>query len=164
MTMRRSNFYYALIAFLVLAFSIGFGFVMEGILPINENDEGRTVYIVVKAIVSIAFLLVILFSMRKKNDPANDIITNVASILFLLLPLLVRFMATRENPKMVWIYLISFFIILAYLALVFSVDVLNQRVSKVAPKLVGKEIPLQNEDSYYDKDGNFVSAKNRGNE
>lgn len=162
--MRRSNFYYILIAFLVLAFSIGFGFVMEEILPIYGNHEGKTVYMIVKAIVSIAFLVVILFSMRKKNDPANDIITNVASIIFLLLPLLVRFMATREEPKMVWIYLVSFFIIIAYLALVFSVDVLNKKVNTVAPKLVGKEIPLQNEDSYYDKDGNFVSAKNRGNE
>lgn len=162
--MRRSNFYYILIAFLVLAFSIGFGFVMEEILPIYGNHEGKTVYMIVKAIVSIAFLVVILFSMRKKNDPANDIITNVASIIFLLLPLLVRFMATREEPKMVWIYLVSFFIIIAYLALVFSVDILNKKVNTVAPKLVGKEIPLQNEDSYYDKDGNFVSAKNRGNE
>ena len=162
--MKRSNFYYILLAFLVLAFSIGFGFVMEGILPIFGNEEGKTLYIVVKSVVSVALLVVILISMNKKNDPANDIITNVSSIILLLLPLLVRFMATRESPKNVWIYLISFFTIIAYLVIVFSVDVLNKKVNKVAPKLVGKEIPLQNEDSYYDEDGNFVSAKNRGNE
>lgn len=155
--MKRSKIYYLIIFVLLLAFSIFMAFIIDEKMQISD-DEAFTLYLVVKIAVSALVLLVSLYSLSSKHDPANNIIVNVASVVLLFLPLLLRVILAKEEPKLILGYVLSFVVVIAYLALVFGFDILNKKISQVAPTLEGKSISVESEENYYDKDGKFVSA------
>ena len=162
MISNKAKFYFLVIGFVVLAFSIIMAFLLHENNPI-EFERGQFLYYTTKVIVSLSLVLVILYIAFFKKDRANIIIQMVLTLILQFLPLIVRFMLTREEPRFILTVVLVFVVFIIYLIFVLSFDLLTDRVKKVQPKLEGKKINVVDETSYYDENGNFIGAKKKEN-
>ena len=87
----KKRFYFLVISFLILAFTIILGFLLNSSLSIEEGKQ-MNLYYVVKAVCVISLLVVILFvAFNKKTvDYTMPYLTLIASLLLQLLPFVIR--------------------------------------------------------------------------
>jgi hypothetical protein len=130
---------------------------MEKNLPL-VTDNAKFVYYTSKAIATLILLGIAFYAVFLNRDTANLVIQFGATFVYQLLPLLMRFMMTREKPLTTWSVILFFVITIIYLSIIFAVDLLSHKIKKVEKHLTGKIIPVISEESYYDENGRFVSA------
>lgn len=121
------------------------------------NNSNYYMYIIVKSFVLLA-LLVNLFYLIKKAEIANKIILNYSTLFIQLLPLPVRFLLLEvPSPtiKFISAMVIVAVTIIGYIGLLFLIDINNDAVNKKMEEFKGKEIPVVDEDYYFDKDNKF---------
>lgn len=159
----RSRLYLLILALLALAFSIVMAVLMEKSMSL-VSDEAKLIYYITKGLATLALLGMTLYAVFLKKDPANLVIQFVLTIAYQLLPLLIRFMMTRSEPLITWSVIIIFIVSIIYLALVFSLDLLNTKVKNANLELEGKTIPVIDEDNYYDENGRFTGATMKNKE
>jgi hypothetical protein len=61
----------------------------------------------------------------------------------------------------IWASVLVFVVIVIYLAVFFSTNVLNDKIVEVIPKLEGKRIRVVDEETYDDADGRFKGAMDK---
>jgi len=155
----KKRFYFLVISFLILAFTIILGFLLNSSLSIEEGKQ-MNLYYVVKAVCVISLLVVILFvAFNKKTvDYTMPYLTLIASLLLQLLPFVIRLLLHYKQAY-IWSVIISFVFFILYMVFVLSTDILKDKVNKALPKLEGKKIEVTDDNQYYDDNGRFNGAK-----
>lgn len=160
---KRSGLYLLIIGFLILAFSLIMGWLMGSYLPL-DSENARLFYYISKGMATLALLVMLLYAVFFKKDPANLAIQFTATLIYQFLPLLIRFLMTRKETLNLLAVIIIFLVTIIYLAIVFALDILNTRIKQVEKLLEGNKIPVVSEDTYYDENGRFVSATGKAKE
>lgn len=159
----RFGLYFLIIGLLTLAFSIVMGFLLESYLPL-ELENARLLYYISKGLATFALLAMLIYAVFFKKEPANLAIQLTATLIYQFLPLLIRYLMTRKEPFLIFSVTIIFLTTIIYLALVLALDLLTARIKQVETLLEGNNIPVVNEDDYYDENGRFVSAVGKAKE
>lgn len=153
----RSSLYLLIAGLLILVFSFVLGYLLEKHLPL-ETDEALILYIITKGIASLVLVWMVIYLVFLKKDPANLVIQFSATLVYQFLPLLVRFLMTGDEPRLILSVIVIFLVTIIYFAVFFAVDVLNLKVKQAEKELKGRTIPVVDENSYNDENGRFVSA------
>lgn len=156
----KKRVYLSIIMMAVFVFSLGMGFLMQGVMPI-ENEQALLFYWITKGFVLLMLIGMTWYVVLRKQEISHVVIALQLTLVLQMLPLAVRFFLSKEEPSFLWASIIVFVVLVGYLAILFSVDVLNDKVQKVTPTLEGKRIPVVDEASYDDSDGRFKGAMDK---
>jgi hypothetical protein len=126
-----------------------------------EADKAFYIYLGTKIFVSLALVFMVIYTGFFKKDSTNSIIQFVATIILQFLPLLVRSLLDGNEPKILIATITIFLVILIYLALVLTLDLLSDKTSRDNPTLQGKTRKVVDEDNYYDENGKFVGVSKK---
>jgi hypothetical protein len=156
----KKRIYLAILLLIVLAFALVMGFVLDTVMPL-EVSSAITFYWITKGFVLACLLGLTLYLVLSKQEISNAIILLGATLLIQFLPLGLRWLLKGEEPMYIWASVLVFVVVVTYLAVFFSTNVLNDKVVEVIPKLEGKSIKVVDEATYDDADGRFKGAMDK---
>lgn len=156
----KKRIYFAILLIIVFVFALVMGFIMNTVMPI-EVQEAQLFYWITKGFVLLCLLGLTLYLVLRKQEVSNAIILLGATLILQLLPLGLRVLLAGEEPTYLWASIVVFIVIVAYLAVFFATDVLNDKVQNKVPKLEGKSIKVVDESTYDDTDGRFKGAMDK---
>ncbi len=156
----KKRIYFAIICLIVLGFSLAMGFVLNTVMPI-DTENAQLFYWITKGFVLMCLFGLTLYLVLRKQEVSNAIIVLGATLLLQFLPLGLRVLLRGEEPMYIWASILVFVVIISYLAVFFSTDILNDKVTEVIPKLEGKSIKVVDEATYDDTDGRFKGAMDK---
>lgn len=157
MKTNKGKLYFLLIGIVILAFSIILAVLLEDRNPI-KTDIGLTIFIITQVLTNVIFAATLIYLAFSTKDLSQHVITFTSSLILQLLPLLIRVFVKGDNPRKILAISIIFIVIIIYLAIVLSMDVLATKMKAAETKLEGKEIKVQDIEDYNDENGNFVGA------
>jgi hypothetical protein len=156
----KKRIYLAILLLFVLVFALVMGFVLDTVIPL-EVSSAVMFYWITKGFVLACLLALTLYLVFSKQEISNAIILLGATLLIQFLPLGLRLLLKGEEPMYIWASVLVFVVIVIYLAVFFSTNVLNDKVVEVIPKLEGKRIKVVDEATYDDADGRFKGAMDK---
>lgn len=131
--------------------------------PIS-TDLGMGLFILVEFLAVVLLILPIKKFIVKKSDPGNAIIVFSGALLIQFLPLLVRLLVSTTNPKNdFYAILVTLVMILIYLGMYFSFDLLNRKVNDILPNIKGNTVEIVDEKAF-EKDGKFIGVNKQKKE
>jgi len=155
----KKRLYFIGLTLICLFFSILLAIILNGNLPI-EAESGNVLYITTKIVVSLFLVICVGHCAYFHNDRGNQIIQLSLTIILQFLPLIIRFILTSKNPNFILAIILTFTVIIIYLGIVLSLDILNKKTNKAEILLKGKKIAIVSENDYNDKNGQFIGAEN----
>ncbi|MDY3196443.1 MAG: hypothetical protein RBQ95_06240 [Paracholeplasma sp.] len=156
----KAKLFYTIVGLVVLAFSIVTAVVLHITDPIKTSGGGWT-FLSIQIVVNLLFVFVLLYTGFKKKEIAVSYVMVVSTIILQFLPLMIRLLVRGEKPQYMWAVIIAFVSIIAYLAVLFSSDLLNDKVQEVLPTLESNKIKVEDINDYNDQNGKLVSAKRK---
>jgi putative effector of murein hydrolase LrgA (UPF0299 family) len=156
----KKRIYFAIICLVILGFSLVMGFVLNTIMPLDV-ENAQLFYWITKGFVLFCLLGLTIYLVFRKQEVSNAIIVLGATLLLQFLPLGLRVLLRGDEPMYIWASILVFVVIISYLAVFFSTDILNDKVTEVIPKLEGKSIKVVDEATYDDSDGRFKGAMDK---
>jgi hypothetical protein len=156
----KKRIYLAILLLFVLVFALVMGFVLDTVMPL-EVSSAIMFYWITKGFVLACLLALTLYLVFRKQEVSNAIILLGATLLIQFLPLGLRLLLKGEEPMYIWASVLVFVVIVIYLAVFFSTNVLNDKIVEVIPKLEGKRIKVVDEETYDDADGRFKGAMDK---
>lgn len=132
-------------------------------LLVIEDQVYYWIYGSFKIFTLLAIVLVWIYSL-KKREPSNTYILVYTTVVLQLIPLFVRLLAMGiPSTFEVFLFtLITVLSIIGFISLWIMIDRSNEKIAKVLPTLKGNEIPLQDDNDFYDENGNFVGVRKKG--
>ncbi|HBT60092.1 MAG TPA: hypothetical protein DEA45_04635 [Acholeplasmataceae bacterium] len=156
----KAKLFYTIVGLVVLAFSIVTAVVLHFVDPIKTSGGGWT-FLSIQIIVNLLFVFVLLYTGFKKKEISVSYVMVTSTVILQFLPLIIRMLVSGKEPHYMWAVIISFVSIIVYLAVLFSSDLLNDKVQEVLPTLESKKIKIEDINEYNDQNGKFVSAKRK---
>ena len=156
----KGKLYFLLISIVILAFSIVLALLIEDKNPI-KTTTGLTIFVVTQAVVNVLFVLFAIYLAFSKKDISHHVITFTATLLIQLLPLIIRGLVKGDKPNTILAVIILFVVMIIYLGVVLSMDVLGDKMKIADKELEGREIKVEDIDDYSDENGKFVGANNK---
>jgi hypothetical protein len=156
----KKRIYLAILLLFVLVFALVMGFILDTVMPL-EVSSAIMFYWITKGFVLACLLALTLYLVFRKQEVSNAIILLGATLLIQFLPLGLRLLLKGEEPMYIWASVLVFVVIVIYLAVFFSTNVLNDKIVEVIPKLEGKRIKVVDEETYDDADGRFKGAMDK---
>jgi len=156
----KKRIYLAMLLLFVFAFALAMGFVLNTMMPL-EVEKAILFYWITKGFVLACLFGLTLYLVLRKQEVSNAVIVLGATLLIQFLPLGLRWLLRGDEPLYIWASILVFVVVVAYLAVFFSTDVLNDKVQEVVPKLEGKSIKVVDEATYDDADGRFKGAMDK---
>lgn len=148
---------YVIINSLIALFVITMAVCFLVFLPINKPG-GVILYIIIN-VLSIGALVFFTFLMSAKpTTPSALILISAATYLFQFSPLIIFFTAsdTFVNTSLIMVPIALIFIfVISYLVVVFLFTHFNKVALQADEAIRGVQKEVENEDTYYDADGNF---------
>ncbi len=156
----KKRLYFGIIALLVLAFSLVLGFVLDGLEDFAiTNDTATVIYWVFKGLALLALVVVYIMLSVKKMDAGHYYILIRNTLLLQIAPFITRLLLMGDSAHIVWAVIFCFVVIIAYFVLLFSSDILNDRIQSVEKDLEGKSIPVVDDASFFEEDGKFKGTQ-----
>lgn len=125
----KKRIYLVIIMAITLIFSVILWTMFDGILPI-ENQRAWNLYLIAK-LVSLALLVGIsVYLLLKKEFFQNDVVLTLITVVFQLVPVLLRLALKGDSPKYALAAIISFLSITTYFIGFVLLDLSNDKIKK----------------------------------
>ncbi|MFA6800529.1 MAG: hypothetical protein WCR19_00315 [Acholeplasmataceae bacterium] len=158
----KKKIYFNIIVLLIIAFSLVLGFVLDDLESMTLLDRTSIIlYWISKGFVLALLIIFGIYVSTVNNDRGNQYVLLKFVLAIQLLPFVLRLLLKGDNSHIVLAVIVLFITVIGFVALFFSMDILNDRINEVKPTLEGKSIPVVDEDAYFDKQGKFTSANDK---
>lgn len=158
----RATTYAFIVSFLIWIFTLVIGFI-PGIFPPSNSELGFWIF-VISEILAFIFIIITIGIVFKKSDSGNAILLVLATMGLQILPLINKILISQSGTQYQYIALatsIVWFII--FIAIFFSIDLLNLKISKAFTKIQGTTIEVVDESTFIEN-GKFLGANKKKEE
>ena len=127
----KKRIYLIVVMALVAIFSLTLGFVFDqnaGLVV--ENQRALTLLYVAKGFSVALIIMVSIYILIKKSNYGNVTLLSIATIIFQLVPLLLRLVLRGDNPSFIWALVISFSSVIVYFLVFLGLDLSNDKLKK----------------------------------